>query len=149
MSKTIFRQYIGINNNNDIYSIYQGYHNYKGAKVVCNGFSFITVGNDKLKIPEIENKYQIDFDKLLPSNLDTDEIDENEDIIKYTDSNNRVIKHNYNGGSINIDNKMFGLMCKIAGHKEFYFIVKTFSLVLYRWEDGEYKLKGLLLGVRG
>ena len=76
LSNTIFDEYIkGTTLNTGVsQKIYDGYHEYRGLKIVHNLFSLINWDNDKLKIPK--STYSLStqdfFKNLIPKNLTED-----------------------------------------------------------------------------
>lgn len=146
MSKTIIDMYYNICQS-QVYTL-RGWHDWKESKWVMNGASFVKLNNLKLKVEKSVNKYAPDFEKFMHDDLRPfEDIDDQINLIKFQKSDIRQVRYNLDNDSIMLDNQLFELICKINGNTEFYYIKMGQALYLYTWEEYEYKLQGLILGI--
>jgi hypothetical protein len=146
LSNTIFDKYIQSTTLNTGVSqkIYDGYHEYRGLKIVHNLFSLINWDNNKLKIPK--STYSLStqdfFKNLVPKNL-TEDKENLKDVIMTPDDFFEIdgSKYLYNG-------KIINLMLKINGNTKFPYQFKintSYILCLYKLtEDKLYKFQGMI-----
>lgn len=151
-TKKIFEQYTMSNYTSDSMSTLRtGYHNWNDGQWLTNLCSFVKLQNRRLTVPKSNHKYNVDFSKFMHEDLRSHtEIDDQENIIKYNPDNEREFNFHYDNTYIRLDNKLFGLMCKVNDNTEFYFIARKHVLYLYTYckVEHDYIFQGMILGIK-